>query len=74
MIKVCQKYNLMSKEHNGDYIPPSVIKEKFSLGLNAINIAPEFGEIETQVILEKDMLLNHEIKLVEKVVLIENYY
>jgi hypothetical protein len=47
MIAVCKHYNLISKEHNGDYIPVSVIKEKFSLGLDSINIAPEFGLIET---------------------------
>jgi hypothetical protein len=48
MISVVKKHNLLSKEHNGDYIPVSVIKEKFNLGLDAINIAPEFGLIETQ--------------------------
>jgi hypothetical protein len=47
MIKVAKSWNLLSKEHNGDYIPISLIKEKMSLGLDAINIAPEFGLIET---------------------------
>ena len=42
MIAVARKYKLISKEHNGDYIPVEVIKEKFSLGLDCINIAPEF--------------------------------
>ena len=48
MIAIAKKYNLLSKEHNGDYIPVSIIKEKFDLGLDSINIAPEFGLIETQ--------------------------
>ena len=48
MITVAKKHNLISKEHNGDYIPVSIIKEKFNLGLDSINIAPEFGLIETQ--------------------------
>ena len=48
MIAIAKKYNLLSKEHNGDYIPVSIIKEKFNLGLDSINIAPEFGLIETQ--------------------------
>ena len=48
MITVAKKHNLISKEHNGDYIPVSIIKEKFDLGLDSINIAPEFGLIETQ--------------------------
>jgi hypothetical protein len=47
MVKVAKKHNLLSKEHNGDYIPVEIIKEKFDLGLDAINIAPEFGLIET---------------------------
>jgi hypothetical protein len=52
MLGVCKQFNILSKEHNGDYIPASVIKEKFSLGLDAINIAPEFGVIETQTYLD----------------------
>ena len=47
MIKVVKNYGLLSKEHNGDYIPINLIKEKMELGLDAINIAPEFGLIET---------------------------
>jgi hypothetical protein len=47
MIKVAKRHNLLSKEHNGDYIPVETIKEKFDLGLDAVNIAPEFGLIET---------------------------
>lgn len=47
MIKIAKSWNLLSKEHNGDYIPISLIKEKMSLGLDAINMAPEFGFIET---------------------------
>jgi len=53
MINVCKQFNLLSKEHNGDYIPVSVIHEKFDLGLDAINIAPEFGLIETQTYLDE---------------------
>jgi len=53
MIDVCKHYNLISKEHNGDYIPVSVINEKFKLGLDCINIAPEFGLIETLTYLDE---------------------
>jgi hypothetical protein len=53
MIKVAKRHKLISKEHNGDYIPVEVIKEKFNLGLDAINIAPEFGLIETQTYLSE---------------------
>ena len=53
MIQVANKWRLLSKEHNGDYIPVDLIKEKMSLGLTSINIAPEFGQIETKVYLDK---------------------
>ena len=53
MVAVAKKYNLISKEHNGDYIPVETIKEKFDLGLDCINIAPEFGLIETQTYLDE---------------------
>jgi hypothetical protein len=61
MLKIGKKYGLLTKEHNGDYIPVSTIKEKFSLGLDAINIAPEFGLIETQTYLDNikdDVIFN----------------
>jgi len=51
MIGVVKKYNLLSKEHNGDYIDISTINEKFNFGLDCINIAPEFGLIETKTYL-----------------------
>ena len=53
MINICKHHNLISKEHNGDYIPVFTIKEKFDLGLDSINIAPEFGLIETLTYLDE---------------------
>lgn len=60
MIELSKKYNLLSKEHNGDYQSNEIVKKKFKLGLNCINIAPELGKIETECILnnmnsEKDI-------------------
>ncbi len=52
MINVAKRNNLSSKEHNGDYISEDLIKLKMSYGLDAINIAPEFGLIETQTYLD----------------------
>jgi fructose/tagatose bisphosphate aldolase len=52
MVDIAKKHGLLSKEHNGDYIHVLTIKEKFELGLDAINIAPEFGLIETQTYLD----------------------
>jgi uncharacterized protein YlbG (UPF0298 family) len=53
MITVARKYRLLSKEHNGDYLSLDLIKDKFKLGLNSINIAPEFGLIETTTYLNE---------------------
>ena len=47
MVSVCHKFNLRSKEHNGDYLTPEGIKRRFDSGLDSLNIAPEFGQIET---------------------------
>jgi len=53
MVDLCNKYKLIPKEHNGDWISSNLIKEKFELGLTCINIAPELGQIETNVILDE---------------------
>jgi len=50
MINICNKYDVLSKEHNGDYLSDDLIIKRFKLGLNAINIAPEFGVYETSII------------------------
>ena len=52
MIDICIKYNLISKEHNGDWVDLNIIKQKEYQGLKCINIAPEFGEIESSVIIK----------------------
>ena len=46
------KYNYLSKEHNGDYMDNDLIKSKFENGLDAINIAPEFGYYESYCYIE----------------------
>jgi len=52
MLSICKKYNKMSKEHNGDYVSNELRCQKLSLGLDSINIAPEFGTIQTKIILD----------------------
>lgn len=42
-----KQYGYLSKEHNGDYMDSNLIKQKFGYGLDAINIAPEFGYYES---------------------------
>lgn len=53
MLAVCKKFEMLSKEHNGDYLPINLIKDKFNKGLDSINIAPEFGVIETNSYIEE---------------------
>jgi len=53
MLEVCQKYDKIPKEHNGDYVSLDILQTKIAKGVNTINIAPEFGQIETKVILEE---------------------
>lgn len=52
MLAVTNSFGLLSKEHNGDYLESELIQDKFAQGLDAINIAPEFGQIETQCLVE----------------------
>lgn len=53
-INVVKSFNLLSKEHNGDYLIDSCnIKPRFELGLDAINIAPEFGQVESEYYLNE---------------------
>ena len=56
MVELCKKYGFISKEHNGDWVSIDLMREKFELGLDCINVAPELGQIETKAIL-KDCLL-----------------
>jgi fructose/tagatose bisphosphate aldolase len=52
MLQLAKKYNLIAKEHNGDWINNDIIKRKTEIGLTCINIAPEMGEIESKIILK----------------------
>jgi hypothetical protein len=53
MLDLAKKYNMIAKEHNGDWVSLSTIQRKYEIGLTCINIAPEFGEIESRVILNR---------------------
>ena len=53
MLAVCSKHGLKSKEHNGDYLDTALIRSKFDAGLDALNIAPEFGKLETETAIDK---------------------
>ena len=52
-LNVCKKYDKKSKEHNGDYLSNKDYEDRFDLGLDSINIAPEFGQLETLCYLDE---------------------
>ena len=52
MTDICKSHGLISKEHNGDYLTLEEIKSRVSQGLDCINIAPEFGVIQTKLLME----------------------
>lgn len=52
MIALCKKYGFISKEHNGDWVNINMMRDKFALGLDCINVAPELGQIETDSIIQ----------------------
>ena len=65
MISLSKEFNILTKEHNGDWISDFEISDKFSNNLDALNIAPEFGMIETKVILN-ELKKKNDFKNIEK--------
>jgi len=53
MLEYCKVYGKKTKEHNGDYLTSDEYKDRFDLGLDSINIAPEFGQLETLCYLDE---------------------
>ena len=51
MTEIVKKYNLLSKEHNGDFMDRDIMKSRFENALDSLNIAPELGIEETKIIL-----------------------
>lgn len=45
---IAKKYHVGLKEHNGDYLDDAILLEHPALGVTAMNVAPEFGTVETQ--------------------------
>ena len=66
-----KKYNKYSKEHNGDYMDKNIMLNRFNNNLEALNIAPELGYIETTIILNdlKNNKLYDKIELFFKICL-----
>ena len=60
---ITHKYGTGLKEHNGDYLSNTILLEHPVIGLDAMNVAPEFGLVETEALLE---LITTEEKFVDK--------
>ena len=48
MIEICDKYGILMKEHNTDYLSTDSLIWQPRLGIHAANVAPEFGVAETK--------------------------
>lgn len=48
MIEICNKYNLLMKEHNADYLSDEALRWHPYIGIHAANVAPEFGVAESR--------------------------
>ena len=60
LLAIAQKYGVGIKEHNTDYDNAENHQLRFEIGVTAINIAPEFGVLETNVILKHCKKKNRE--------------
>ncbi len=52
MIDICNKYRIMMKAHNTDYLSNESLLWHRRLGIHAVNVAPEFGVIESKTLLD----------------------
>ena len=51
LLEVCQKHEILIKEHNTDYMSDETLSWHPKLGIHAANVAPEFGVCETRAFL-----------------------
>ncbi len=51
LVEICERYGLRLKEHNADYLSDELLQWHPRVGTHAINVAPEFGVVETRNIL-----------------------
>lgn len=49
---IAKKYSVGLKEHNGDYLDEAILLKHPTLGITAMNVAPEYGTVETQAYLK----------------------
>jgi len=56
LIKIAAKYGVGLKEHNGDYLSAASCRVHPKIGITGMNVAPEFGLIETDACLYLESL------------------
>lgn len=52
LAKAAEKYEVGLKEHNGDYQDEAILLAHPALGITAMNVAPEYGTVETRAYLK----------------------
>lgn len=51
MIEICNRYGVLMKEHNTDYLSDEALQWHPRFGIHASNVAPEFGVVESKAML-----------------------
>ena len=71
MKKIAEENGMLLKEHNCDYLSLEQIQLRRQYGINAINIAPEFGVMQSNLLynISKELGLDKEIDEFKKFVL-----
>lgn len=52
MIEICNRYGILMKEHNTDYLSDEALQWHPRLGIHAANVAPEFGVAESCALID----------------------
>jgi len=63
MCDVVKSAGLLAKEHNSDYLSIQDLQARADCGVDAFNIAPEFGVIETNTLIEELRMAGYENEL-----------
>ncbi|MCB1784293.1 MAG: class II D-tagatose-bisphosphate aldolase, non-catalytic subunit [Alphaproteobacteria bacterium] len=50
-VALCEKHDMLLKEHNADYLEDAALALRPVLGIHASNVAPEFGVTETRALI-----------------------
>lgn len=63
LVEIADKHGTKLKEHNCDYNTIEEVKKRQRLGVGGINIAPEFGAIQTRITCDIGTILGFEDKV-----------